>query len=93
MNHLLRHPAGPTQWDRETNQRIRDRIARHTTGEDAAQLHLLILRAKVDGPATKLAGLLGTSPATAAADLSAAYHRLREDTTFNRLFHLIRSAL
>jgi hypothetical protein len=87
------HPAAPTTWDRETNQRIADRVARHTTGEDAAQLRLLVLRSKIDGPATKLALLLGTAPATAAADLQSAYHRLREDNGFNRLFHLIRGSL
>lgn len=90
---VLRHPAGPTAWDRETADRARARIARHTVGDDAAPLLILVLRAKVDGPATKLAALTGTPAATAASDLNAAYRRLVADKEFNRLFHLIRSAL
>jgi hypothetical protein len=90
---VLRHPAGPTAWDRETAERARARIARHTTGDDAADLLLLVLRAKVDGPATKLAALTGTPAATAASDLKSAYFRLRGEKEFNRLFHLIRAAL
>lgn len=90
---VLRHPAAPTQWERDTAARIQERVSRHATGPDASQLRLLTLRAKIDGPATKLAALLGTVPADAATDLQAAYQRLREDTGFNRLFHLIRAAL
>jgi hypothetical protein len=90
---FIPHPAAPTTWDRDTNQRVADRVARHTTGEDATPLRLLVLRSKIDGPASKLALLLGTDATTAAADLQAAYQRLRDDAGFNRLFHLIRGSL
>ena len=90
---VLCHPAGPTTWDRETATRARAHVDRHATGADAEQLLLLCLRAKVDGPATKLAALLGTHAVDAPADLRAAYLRLRDDTAFNHLFHLVRSSL
>lgn len=90
---VRRHPAAPTQWERETATRIRDRVARHATGTTAAQLSLLVLRAKIDGPASKLLLLLGSHDTDTPVDLASSYLRLREEPNFNRLFHLIRAAL
>ena len=91
---VLRHPATPTHRERDLAANILARIAAHTTDpESDTLLALLILRAKVDGPETKLAALLGLQPYEVARALTNGLHRVTSDPDFNRLFHLIRSAL
>lgn len=86
----------PSLGERELAENIRKRVARHAAGTDAlqlAQLALLTLRSKVDGPDAKLAQLFGLSVQDVGTALAEGMRRLREDRTFHGLFHLIRSTV
>lgn len=90
---ILLHPAAPTDRERQMTAKIKDRVASHATGTDAVHLCLLLMRAKVDGPDSKLATLHGMLPGAATTALREAVQRLRQDPPFQSLFHLILAAL
>lgn len=90
---ILRHPAGPTRWDTEMSERIQRHTAHIQPQEQRDRTVALLLRTKIDGPASKLAALLGTTVEEAQRRLRAGYVLLSHDDEFNRLFHRLRSAL
>lgn len=91
---FLRMPSTDiTVWDTDMTARIRERVARHAQGDDAAGLVVLLLQTKIDGNAAKLARLAGVQPDEWKAALPVCMERLVSNPEFNRLFHLIRAAL
>jgi hypothetical protein len=91
---ILRMPSSTvTVWETDMVAKIRDRVAAHSTGREAEDLILLLIQTKIDGTAAKLARLADMDAADWKPSLRAAMARLTVDTAFNRLFHLVRSAL
>lgn len=91
---LLRMPSSTaTVWDTDMVAKIRQRVAKHAEGPDAAALILLLIQTKIDGNPAKLARLAGGTTDDWKPALRAAMDRLVTDKEINRLFHLIRSAL
>jgi hypothetical protein len=90
---ILRHPAGPTRWDTEMAERIQRHTAHIPPGEQRDRTVALLLRAKLDGPAHKLAAILGTTAEEIQRRLRAGYVLLIHDPAFHATFHRLRSAL
>ena len=95
MSHaILRMPSTTvTVWETEMVAKIRQRVASHADGREAEALAVLLIQTKVDGTAAKLARLAGIAAENWKPSLRAAMDLLTGDPAFNRLFHLIRSAL
>jgi len=95
MSHaILRMPSTDISvWDSQMADKIRNRVAAHATGREAEALITLCIQTKIDGNAAKLARLADMDPSSWKLSLRAAMDLLTRDSTFNRLFHLIRSAL
>lgn len=89
----LRLNAGPTRWDTEMAERIQRHTARIQPQEQRERAVALQLRTKLDGPAHKLAALLGTTVEETQRRLRAGYVLLAHDAEFNATFHRLRSAL
>ena len=96
MNHsLLRVPgSAPTVWDTDMVARIRKRVDAAGLGEkQSCGLLVLLIQSKLDGTSAKLALLAGVSTSKWKPALAAALELLVKEPSFNRHFHLIRSAL